>query len=116
MAFLSRPLLPDELPSRSDAPTDRALGGARDAVKSPRAAEPTAGDPQRLLHVYAAALVQTYQDREVALWNPGPILAWSDAQALERAIRLLMQHREAIPVFGSASKPRLKVQRVHAGD
>jgi hypothetical protein len=116
MAFFSRPLLRDELPSPSGRPTARALDGARHAAKQPRAAEPTAGEPQRLLHVYVAALVQTYQDREVALWNPGPILAWSDAQALERAIGLLMQHPEPIPVFGSASKPRLKVQRVHAGD
>jgi hypothetical protein len=79
-----------------------------DAIETPH--EP----PKKELHVYLVPLVQTFQDREVVLWNSGPIVAWEPAKALQEAVVRLMRHGDPIPVLVGGSKPRLKLQRVHA--
>jgi hypothetical protein len=76
--------------------------------------ETPSGAPVRELHVYVVPLVQTFQDREVVLWNSGPILAWEPAKALQEAVVRLMRHSEPIPVLLGGSKPRLVLQRIHA--
>ena len=92
-------------------PSSSLSGDAQAALLAPLAWQRI----QRELHVYVAALVQTFQDREVVLWNPGPILAWSESQAVDRALKLLLQHPEPVHVF-PGSKPRLTVQRVNASE